>query len=83
MINAHLSITNPFSPVFKTLFVWSRRLTAHKAVEIGVNRCNTFISIALTLTVCREADHAGLRISLGLGGYEIEGALYDTRHRTS
>lgn len=78
MINFNLSIDNPFSERFAILAWTSKMLTKHKAVEASVYKDTTIITVSLDYSI--RQDHAGLRIVIGLFGYECQIQIYDTRH---
>ena len=78
MINLKFAIDNPFSDLFEILYCKDKKLTEYKAIEAGVYQSNTIITMSLGYTV--RQDHAGLRIVVGLFGYECQLNIYDTRH---
>jgi hypothetical protein len=78
MIDLKFEIENPFSERFEMLASTSKRLTRHKAVEASAYKTTNIIT--LSLSYCIRQDHAGLRIVLGLVGYECQLHIYDTRH---
>ena len=53
-------------------------LTQNKAWEFNIYRTATIFSNRLELTMRR--DHAGLRLEIGLLGYDVEFQIYDVRH---
>ena len=78
MINLNFSIDNPFSERFAILASTSKKLTKHKAIEASAYRAATIITLSLDYTI--KQDHAGLRVVVGLFGYECEMHFYDIRH---
>lgn len=78
MIDLNFAIDYPFSDRFKILASTSKLLTKHKAIEASAYKTSTIIM--LSLSYCIRQDHAGLRIMLGLVGYECQLHIYDTRH---
>lgn len=78
MINFNFSISNPWSRRWKTLWCKHSLLSINKAVEFNGYKTNTIITVDFNLTF--QTDHAGLRLMLGLFGYEVEVHFYDTRH---
>jgi hypothetical protein len=53
-------------------------LTQNKAWEFNIYRTATIFSKSLDLSMRR--DHAGLRVEIGLLGYDFEFQIYDVRH---
>ena len=78
MINLDFTINNPFSKRFGLLLSKFKMLTKHKAVEANIY-CTVNI-IKLSLSYSTAQDHAGLKIEVGLFGYDFELYFYDTRH---
>lgn len=78
MINLKFAIANPFSDRFEILYCKDKKLTEYKAIEASVYQSNAIITLSLGYTV--RQDHAGLRIVVGLFGYECQLNIYDTRH---
>ena len=78
MIDLKFEIENPFSNRFEMLGSISKKLTKHKAIEASVYKASNIITVSLSY--CIRQDHAGLRIVLGLIGYECQLHIYDTRH---
>jgi hypothetical protein len=78
MINFDFNISNPFSSRWGTLFVSSKKITTHKAIEANLYKTNAIVSINLRISI--KGDHAGIQLTGGLLGYEVELHFYDTRH---
>ena len=78
MIDLNFAIENPFSERFAMLASTSTKLSKHKAVEASAYKASNIIT--LSLSYCIRQDHAGLRIVIGLFGYECQLHIYDTRH---
>jgi hypothetical protein len=78
MINFEFRLENPFSNRWDMLYLSSKLLGKHKAVEANIYRTNTIISISLKVSI--KGDHAGIHIMGGVLGYEGELHFYDTRH---
>lgn len=78
MINLNFAIDNPFSERFAILASVSKKLTRNKAIEASVYRAATIIALSLDYTI--RQDHAGLRVVIGLFGYECQLHVYDIRH---
>lgn len=79
MIRICLRLSNPFSKCkWGNLSARAGTLSSYKAWEL-----NRYISASIAsfeFDVTARNDHAGIRISIGLLGREIEGYIYDTRH---
>jgi hypothetical protein len=78
MINFNFSLSNPWSNRWKTLWTKHRLLYTNKVVEFNGYKTNSLITVDINLSL--QTDHAGLRLMLGLFGYEVEVHFYDTRH---
>ncbi len=78
MIDLKFEIENPFSERFEMLASASKKLSKHKAVEASAYKASNIITVSLSY--CIRQDHAGLRVVLGLFGYECQLHIYDTRH---
>ena len=78
MINLKFAIDNPFSDRFDIVASTDKKLTEFKAIEASIYQSNTIITLSLAYTV--RQDHAGLRIVVGLFGYECQLNIYDIRH---
>jgi len=81
MIHLNLTIQNPWSNTFKTVFVKAGQLTKNKSWEIECYRCGVLISFSFEMTFRR--DHGGLCIEMGFLGYTIGAQIYDNRHWNS
>ena len=80
MINLDFSIVNPWrtDKIWDVLWSKSRLITQNKAWEFNGYRTGRVINLEFEWTL--QGDHAGARIMLGVFGYEVELAFYDTRH---
>ena len=80
MINLDFSIVNPWrtSKVWDILWNKSGSFSKNKAWEFNGYRTGRIINLEFEWTL--QGDHAGARIMLGVFGYEVELAFYDTRH---
>jgi hypothetical protein len=81
MINFNFNLSNPWSRRWDILWSKSCVVSTTKAVEFNGYRTNSVISVDFSLSF--RSDHAGLRLMLGLFGYEAELHFYDTRHWNS
>ena len=78
MIDLKFEIENPFSERFAMLASTSTKLSKHKAIEASAYKAPNIIT--LSLSYCIRQDHAGLRVVIGLFGYQCQIHIYDTRH---
>jgi hypothetical protein len=78
MINFNLSIINPWSDRWNTLFFKNGLLANHKAWEFNGYLTHHVIDIKFSLSF--TGDHPGVFIMLGLLGLSLELSIYDTRH---
>jgi hypothetical protein len=78
MINFNLSIINPWSDRWNTLFFKNGLLANHKAWEFNGYRTHHLVDVNFQLSF--TGDHPGVFIMLGLVGYSLELSVYDTRH---
>ena len=78
MINFNFNISNPWSRRWDIVLTKSRLFKKHIGAEFNIYRSNTIVNVEFNLST--HTDHAGLRLMLGLFGYEVEFHLYDTRH---
>ncbi len=81
MINLTFAIGYPWSnDKFKTLFyrTWKTPIE-NKFFEIQFINDNLHL-LNLQLNWTRQYDHAGIKLELGLLGYELMFQLYDSRH---
>ena len=78
MIDLNFAIDYPFSERFAMLASTSKKLTKHKAIEASAYKASNIIT--LSFSYCIRQDHAGLRVVIGLFGYECQMHIYDTRH---
>jgi hypothetical protein len=78
MINFNFNLSNPWSNRWDMLWTQHQFLSANKAVEFNVYRTNSLITVDFGLSF--RTDHAGVRLMLGVFGYQAELHFYDTRH---
>ena len=78
MINFNLSIINPWSDRWNTLFFKNGLLPNHKAWEFNGYQTHQVVDIDFRLSF--TGDHPGVFVMLGLLGYSLELSIYDTRH---
>ena len=78
MINLNLDLTIPYIDRWACIYVTSGMLARHKAWEFQIMKTTTLAKLQLDLRLF--GDHAGLRLSFGLLGYEFDVNVYDTRH---
>jgi hypothetical protein len=81
MINVNFTIDYPWpNNKFKTLFyrAWKMPIR-YKFFEIQVVHDYTDL-VCFDFHWKLKGDHAGIRLGLGLSGYQIMFELYDTRH---
>jgi hypothetical protein len=78
MINFNLSIANPWSNRWNTIFFKNGLLPKHKAWEFNGYRTHQVVDIDFRLSF--TGDHPGVFVTLGLLGYSLELSIYDTRH---
>jgi hypothetical protein len=78
MINFNFSFANPWSNRWECIVNKSGLVGNNKAWEANLYRTNHIVSIDFSLSF--RGDHAGVRISGGVLGFEGEFHLYDRRH---
>jgi hypothetical protein len=78
MIHYSFRIKNPYSNRFQHAVTKHGIVTQNKAWEFNVYRTATIFSNSLEFTM--RGDHAGLRLEIGLLGYDVEFQIYDVRH---
>jgi len=78
MVYINVKLDNPFTDRFVNLFNRSGKLSKNKAWEVEILKVNSFVNFQVQYTI--RTDHAGLRIELGLFGYELGFSIYDIRH---
>jgi hypothetical protein len=78
MIYLGILVNNPWVERFDSLWYRSGVLSRHKAWEVQVCRCRTFLELSANYTV--KQDHAGFNFTMGFFGYDIAFTIYDTRH---
>jgi hypothetical protein len=84
MLHLFLSLQNPWHNEEKSPFVsyWDKTwsLTKHKAVELQLSRYTYNLATLVLDTRFTGRDHAGIKFTVSLLGYEFDANLYDTRH---
>jgi hypothetical protein len=78
MINFNLSIANPWSNRWNTIFFKNGLLPKHKAWEFNGYQTHHIVDIDFRLSF--TGDHPGVFVMLGVLGYSLELSIYDTRH---
>ena len=78
MIHLSFGLSNPWGRPFDNLWNRSGLITNHKAWEFSAYRTNHIINVDFNYRPV--GDHAGVRIMLGLFGYDVELYFYDCRH---
>jgi hypothetical protein len=78
MIYYSFRIKNPYSDRLQHAVTKQGVVTQNKAWEFNVYRTATVFALGLELSMRR--DHAGLRLEIGLLGYDVEFQIYDVRH---
>jgi hypothetical protein len=78
MIDFNLSLSNPLSRRWHTLFCKYGLLKQHKAWEFNGYATHHIIDVRFSLSF--RGDHPGVFVMLGLVGYAVELSIYDTRH---
>jgi hypothetical protein len=78
MIDFNLSINNPWSQRWRTMFFKNGLLPNHKAWEFNGYQTHQIVDVKFSLSF--TGDHPGVFIMLGFVGYSIELSVYDTRH---
>ena len=78
MINLNFNIFNPWSNTWTILWNKSNFISKNKAWEFNGYRTNHIINVDFQFNPV--GDHGGIRVMLGLFGFDIELHFYDTRH---
>lgn len=78
MIDVGVTISNPFSDRWDSGHYWFGKISKNKAWEVQAMKSNTIVKCAVSLSFRR--DHAGLRLEVGLLGYEVCVQVHDVRH---
>lgn len=78
MINISLSLSNPWSNRWRTMFCKFGPIGRYKAWEFNGYATHHFVEVDFRLSL--KGDHPGVFVTLGLTGYAIEFSIYDTRH---
>jgi hypothetical protein len=80
MINLKFNIDNPWrtNKVWNILWTKYGSITENKAWEFNGYHTGNIINVEFHWTF--QGDHAGVRLMIGLFGYEVELDFYDTRH---
>ena len=64
--------------VWNILYSKYGSITKNKSWEFNIYRTSSIINVEFHWTL--KGDHAGMRVMMGILGYEVELNLYDTRH---
>ena len=72
------NISNPLSDTWTILWNKSKLIGNNKAVEFNGYLTNHIINVDFNFKPV--GDHGGVRIMLGLFGFDVELHFYDTRH---
>ena len=78
MFYLNLSITNPWSDLFRHVIAKSGKISKHKAWEFEIYRSDTIAEIEGRFSI--RQDHAGFQLGLGLFSWTLRFQFYDTRH---
>jgi hypothetical protein len=79
MINVNFNIRVPGSNRFRNIRNWNGPLPiAHKHWELQIYLSADVIDIAVDITT--KQSHSGVRLCLGLLGFNIDFNVYDIRH---
>jgi hypothetical protein len=80
MIYFNVNIRNPrWWDRFKPIKTWvGSTFLEHKFWEIQISKSCELLRLEFSWTV--QEDHAGIRLELGLLGYQIDFNIYDHRH---
>jgi len=78
MIDFSFNISNPWSNRWDILWSLRKIVSKNKAVEFNGYRTNHIINADFNFKPA--GDHGGVRLMLGLFGFNVELYFYDTRH---
>jgi hypothetical protein len=79
MINLAINIRNPYSNRFENIKCWSGDTPIkNKFWEVQIYKSSDVLDFGLNIS--HRQSHAGIRLCLGLFGYNIEVQIYDNRH---
>ena len=78
MIYLNFNICNPWSKQFENVWNRAKPITKNKTLEIEVLKTNNWLRFEFQYTVMQ--DHAGIRLELGLLGWEFHTGVHDNRH---
>jgi hypothetical protein len=81
MVYFNINIRNPaWWNRFESIKSWhgGPKKDSHKAWEIQIMKCSELFRIEFEYTI--RQDHAGVKLEMGLFGYQIDFSWYDTRH---
>jgi hypothetical protein len=81
MIYLSLNLSNPWSRKWQIVKSLSRQLTRNTYAEFNIYRTGNILGLEVNWTL--RQDHAGVRLQLGLVGWEVEMHVYDIRHWNS
>jgi hypothetical protein len=79
MIRCAFSLSWPWTDRFKSLGSISGQLTQYKCWELE-HYYHSRILAEFKFSITSRTDHAGLRVTAGLIGYNISATIYDSRH---
>ena len=78
MIYLKCSIRNPWSSRFENVWNIAGSITENKMWEIEILKTENLVRFECQYTIMQ--DHAGLRLEIGLYGWEFHYSMYDKRH---
>ena len=79
MINLNFNIRVPGSNKFQNIRTWHGSLpVAYKHWELQIYLSADIITASVNITA--KEDHSGVRLCLGLLGFNMDFNVYDTRH---
>lgn len=78
MINARITLRNPWSDRFETVKTWAAKIGTNWAWEIDCFRSSDVLDVFVRVTP--NTDHAGVFLGLGIMTWNIEFSVYDRRH---
>ena len=79
MLNLTVSVTNPWSSRFENIKCWSgKTFIKNKCWEFELLKTTDVLLLSLVFTTKR--DHAGLKLQIGLLGFQSCFTIYDSRH---
>lgn len=82
MLNLALVLRWPQSCRFVTLKSWHGSTPfANKHWEAEILKTTDIVSVEFSVSLRSQVDHAGIRVGLGLLGYNFGFSFYDLRHK--